>query len=148
MKLRMDFQTANPEVFQTMLKVEECISNSGLDEKLYKLLKVHASKLNGCDFCSDMHIQGLREAGEAEERIHSSKTWHDAPYYTEVEKVVLELTEAVTFIASGGVSEQLYDKVRLHFNEKQYMTLIMAINAINCWNRITVSTNAYTGCFI
>ena len=148
MKLRLNFETANPEMYQTMLKLEEFISNSGLDIKLYKLLKIRASQLNGCDFCNDMHTQAMRTMGEAEERINLISSWRDTPYYSEVEKVVLELTEAVTFIANTGVPEQLYDRVRIHFDENQYMTLIMAINTINCWNRIAISTEMYPGCFI
>ncbi|MNP83996.1 hypothetical protein D3C76_1831110 [compost metagenome] len=61
--------------------------------------------------------------------------------------MVLELSEAVTTISEGSVPEVLYDKVRGHFSEAEYVDLIMAINTINCWNRIAISTGMYPGCF-
>jgi alkylhydroperoxidase family enzyme len=38
-------------------------------------------------------------------------------------------------------------EVRSYFDEKQYVNLIMAINAINNWNRLAISTGMYPDCF-
>jgi alkylhydroperoxidase family enzyme len=67
--------------------------------------------------------------------------------FTEKERAVLALTEAVTVISEAGVPQDLYDEVRKHFSESEFVALIMAINAINCWNRIAISTGMFPGCF-
>ena len=36
----------------------------------------------------------LRQAGESEERITAVATWRDATYFTDAERVALELVEA------------------------------------------------------
>jgi alkylhydroperoxidase family enzyme len=103
--------------------------------------------MNGCAFCVDTHTRDLRKMGETEQRISLIAVWRDAPQFTPKERVVLELTEAVTRIGDGGVPQSLYERVREHVSEEEYLALVMAINAINCWNRISISTGMFPGCF-
>ncbi|MGD8191334.1 carboxymuconolactone decarboxylase family protein [Brevibacillus ginsengisoli] len=145
MELRMHYRQSNPEAYQAMLKLESFIKESGIDPITYELIKIRASQINGCAFCLDMHTRDLRKMGETEQRIYLLSAWRDAPFYSEAERAVLELTEAVTRISEAGVPQELYDRVRLHFDERQFTTLIMAINVINCWNRIAISTGMFPG---
>ncbi|HZG54911.1 carboxymuconolactone decarboxylase family protein, partial [Paenibacillus sp.] len=61
-------------------------------------------------------------------------------FYTERERAALELTEAVTNISSNGVPQDVYERVRGQFDEGEYVALVMAINTINAWNRLALST--------
>ncbi|ATF11520.1 carboxymuconolactone decarboxylase family protein [Brevibacillus brevis X23] len=140
MQARFNHRAANPEALQTMLKLENFVNESGLDKKLIELIKIRASQINGCAFCMDMHTQDARKLGETEQRIYLLSLWRESAVYTEAERAVLALTEAVTVITANGVSEELYQQVREHFDENQYVALIMAINTINSWNRIAIST--------
>ncbi|SFJ78408.1 alkylhydroperoxidase AhpD family core domain-containing protein [Thermoflavimicrobium dichotomicum] len=145
--MRLNYRKANPEAFQTMLKLESYTKNSGIDPKLLELIKIRASQLNGCAFCLHMHTKEARAMGESEERIYLLNAWREAHCYTEEEKAVLSLTEAVTLISEKGVPESLYKQVREYFDEQQYVALIMAINTINCWNRIAIATGMVPGDF-
>lgn len=145
MELRMNHRQSNPEAFQAMLKLEHFMKESGIDPILYELIKIRASQINGCAFCLDMHTRDLRQMGETEQRIYLLSAWRESPVYTDAERVVLELTEAVTCISEAGVPQELYDRVREHFDERAFMNLIMAINVINCWNRIAISTGMFPG---
>ncbi|NRR23916.1 MULTISPECIES: carboxymuconolactone decarboxylase family protein [Brevibacillus] len=140
MQARLNHRAANPEAYQTMLKLEGFVNGSGLDKKLIELIKIRASQINGCAFCMDRHTQDARKLGETEQRIYLLSVWRESAVYTEAERAVLALTEAVTVITANGVSEELYQQVREHFDENQYVALIMAINTINCLNRIAIST--------
>ncbi|TKI57155.1 carboxymuconolactone decarboxylase family protein [Brevibacillus antibioticus] len=140
MQARFNHRAANPEALQTMLKLENFVNESGLDKKLNELIKIRASQINGCAFCMDKHTQDARKLGETEQRIYLLSVWRESAVYTEAERAVLALTEAVTVITANGVSEELYQQVREHFDENQYVALIMAINTINSWNRIAIST--------
>jgi AhpD family alkylhydroperoxidase len=146
MEVRMNHRSANPEAYQMMLKLEGFIKSSGLDAKLYEFIKIRASQINGCAFCIDMHTRDLRAMGETEQRIYLLSAWREAPFYTDKERAVLELSEAVTRISEQGVPQDVYERVRAHFNEKEFITLIMAINIINAWNRIGISTGMFPGC--
>lgn len=147
MKERMNASTARPDAYQAMLKLEGFVKNSGIDPRLNELIKIRASQINGCAYCIDMHTKDLRAMGETEQRIYLLSAWREAPFYTEAERAVLELTEAVTRIADAGVPQQVYDKVRDYFDEAQFVAIIMAINTINCWNRIAISTGMVPGAY-
>ncbi|NOV02106.1 carboxymuconolactone decarboxylase family protein [Paenibacillus planticolens] len=146
MEVRFNYSKANPEALQTMYKLEGFMKTSGLDPILYELIKIRASQINGCAFCLDMHTRDLSNLGETNQRINLISVWREAPIYSEREKAVLELTETVTNISVQGVPHEVYDRVREHFDEREYVTLIMAINTINAWNRIAISTGMFPGC--
>lgn len=140
MKTRMNYRAANPQAFQTMLQLEQYVKTSGIEPALLELIKIRASQLNGCAFCLDMHTKDARSMGETEQRIYLLNAWREAEVYTEAERAVLALTEAVTLIAQNGVADEVYENVQKHFDEKQIVSLIMAINVINCWNRLAITT--------
>ena len=148
MSLRFNYRTENPESFDTMIKFETAAANSGLDKKLYELIKIRASQINGCAYCLDMHTKDLRKMGETEQRINLISVWRESNnLFTDEEKAVLALTEAVTLISYQGVPNELYEEVRNYFDEKQFVNIIMAINTINSWNRLAISTGMYPECF-
>lgn len=146
MQTRMNYYQVHPTVYKLMMQLETFIKEQGLDPVLYELIKIRASQINGCAFCLDMHTRDLRKMGESEERIALLSVWRETPYYTEAEKAVLHLTEVVTQVAQHGVPQDVYDRVLQYFSEKEYMDILMAINIINSWNRIAISTGMFPGC--
>ena len=74
----------------------------------------------------------LREAGETEERITAVASWQDAPYFTDAERVALELVEAVLTPNPFGerVHYELYAKASAHYDDKALWTLTLAIGQI------------------
>lgn len=143
MKVRLNHTNASPGALQAMMKLEGFMKTSGLDGKLYEFIKIRASQINGCAYCIDMHTRDLRKMGETEQRIYLLSAWREAPFYSDKERVVLELTEAVTRISEQGVPQDLYERVRAHVDEEEYVAIIMAINTINSWNRIAISTGMF-----
>ncbi|MGF7047319.1 AhpD family alkylhydroperoxidase [Paenibacillus sp. DS2015] len=142
-KARLNHITASPGAMQVMMKLEEFIKTSGLDANLYEFIKIRAAQINGCAYCLNMHTRDARKMGETEQRIYLLSAWREAPIYSDKERVVLELTEAVTLISEQGVPQELYERVRAHVDEAEYVVIIMAINTINAWNRIAISTGMF-----
>ena len=147
MTLRMNYRSANMEAYKTMLGLEQFVKKSGLEPRLYELIKLRASQINNCSYCIDMHAKDLLKMGESMERLMLIPVWREVPVFTAEEQAVLELTECVTKLHEAGVPEEVYERVREFFDEKQFVDLIMAINCINAWNRLGVSTGMYPGCF-
>lgn len=146
MTLRMNHRSVNPNAFKSLLALEQSAKNSGLDHKLYELIKLRASQVNGCSYCVDMHAKDLLSMGESTERLLLLPMWREVPIYSEAERAVLELTECVTKLHEAGVPDDVYARVRDHFDEKEYVDLILAISTINAWNRFGVSTGMFPGC--
>lgn len=147
MSLRVNYRKANPGAFKAMMALEQHISGQFEDKPLYELLKIRVSQINGCAFCLDMHAKDLLKLGDYADHILLLSVWREVPLFTEKERVMLELAEAVTLISEQGVPLELYEKVREHFSEAELVDLIMAINTINSWNRIAITTGMYPGCF-
>jgi len=147
MELRMNHQAANPAAFQALLKLEDSVKKMGLEPVLYELIKIRASQINGCAFCLDMHTTDLLKMGESERRVNLIAVWREAPQFTARERAALALTEALVRIADAGVPQHIYDEARRHFSESEFVAIIMAVNAINSWNRMAIATGMFPGCF-
>jgi len=141
MSNRIDIQKQQPEAYKAMFSLEKYLSTTGLAAGHKELIKIRASQINGCAFCIDMHTRDARKYGETEQRIYLLNAWREVHgLYTEEERALLALTEEVTLISQGGLSDQTYaDAIRL-FSEDGVAKLIMAIVTINAWNRIAIST--------
>jgi AhpD family alkylhydroperoxidase len=111
-----------------------------LDAELRELIKIRASQLNGCAFCLDLHLTDARGMGIGQQRLDTLAGWHDSPFFTARERAALALTEAMTRLADGPVSDDVYAEAQRHFDPPEIAQLILAIVAINAWNRIAVTS--------
>lgn len=139
MSERINMYKAYPELYKAMSGLEEAAKNSGLDEKLYELVKIRASQMNGCAYCLNMHTRDARKLGETDQRMHLLHAWRETDLYSPKERAALALTEEVTLIAQGAVSDEVYEEAAKHFDEKHLTGLMTAIIAINGWNRIAIT---------
>lgn len=140
MKERFDFYTVAPEATKAMIALEMHCKNSGLPARLFHLIKLRASIVNGCAFCVDMHVKESRADGLSEQWINLVSTWHEATVYSEAERAVLAFTDSLTLLAQTRAPDADYEALRRHFSESDIAKMIMVIGAINVWNRIAVGT--------
>ena len=149
MQQRLDYRTASPDAFKTMLHFELQVHKSGIEESLLELVKSRASQINGCAWCLDMHSKDARAQGETEQRLYLLPAWRDAPCYSECERAALAWTEAVTGIAAThDVPDDIYAEARTHFDEKALVDLTLAVIAINGWNRLNVAFRTTVGDYV
>ncbi|MBB6447133.1 carboxymuconolactone decarboxylase family protein [Bacillus benzoevorans] len=139
MEQRVDYYNVAPEGLNIMMEMEKYTKTTGIDSKTRELIKIRASQINGCAFCLNMHTADARKMGETEQRLYCISAWRECTFYTDAEKAALELTEYVTLIPTKRVPDELYRQVREHYDEKQYVDLILIINQINSWNRISIA---------
>ncbi|MFB7128166.1 carboxymuconolactone decarboxylase family protein [Kitasatospora xanthocidica] len=128
-----------PAYYQAMVAVDRA-SREGVDPVIAELVKVHASMLNGCAFCIDMHSTDARKHGEQDHRLVSLPAWRETPWFTARERAALALTESVTLLTQGHVPDAVYAEAAARFDETELAQLIALIATINAWNRIGVST--------
>lgn len=136
---RLQMPRLAPEFYQAMIAVDRA-SRQGLDPVLAELVKVHASMINGCAFCIDMHATDARKNGEQDHRLVSLPAWRETPWFTARERAALALTESVTLLTQGHVPDAVYAEAAAHFEQAELAQLIALIATINTWNRIAVST--------
>ncbi|MFD9370831.1 carboxymuconolactone decarboxylase family protein [Streptomyces sp. NPDC060020] len=116
------------------------ISDSTLPHATQELVKLRASQINGCGFCTDMHFKDATHAGEDPIRLNLVAAWREAKVFTDAERAALELTEQGTRIAdaAGGVTDEAWADAAKYYDEDQLAALVSLIALINTYNRMNV----------
>lgn len=125
--------------------VQDYIDQCGLDHGLLELMNIRISQLNGCAYCLDMHTKKAMHAGETVQRLISVSAWRDAPYYTPLERAVLEFAELLTRMEEGTEIDPLHHELLKYFSKAEVANLTVAIAQMNSWNRFVKSTGIVAG---
>ncbi|MGE7094482.1 carboxymuconolactone decarboxylase family protein [Lysinibacillus sp. NPDC048646] len=139
MSQRVAYYDVAPDGMKIMMDMEKYTKKSNINRAIRELIKIRVSQMNGCAFCIDMHTSDARKMGETEQRIYCLNAWNECTFYSLEEKVALELAEHITLIPTKRVPDALYKRVREYYDEKQYVDLVLIINQINSWNRISIA---------
>jgi AhpD family alkylhydroperoxidase len=148
MTQRFDYAKVAPGAYQAMYALERYLRESGLEKSLLHLVKLRASQINGCAYCLDMHWKDLKAIGEQDVRLYELDAWQETPFYSDRERAALEWTEAVTRVANTHVPDEIYERVRTQFSEKELADLTLAVAAINAWNRLSISARVTPGTYV
>ena len=125
-----------PHANKAMGTLDAAARRTSLEPALLELVRLRASQINGCAYCVDTHSSDARKGGESEQRLYSVAVWAETPFFTARERSALALTEAVTRLSEGPVSDQVYDEAAAQFSQTELAELIWAIAVINTWNRL------------
>jgi AhpD family alkylhydroperoxidase len=139
MNERISIGHVAPAAYQAMLGLETYLGQSGLTPLHRDLIKLRASQINGCAYCIDSHVAEALEHGADPRQLHLLSVWREDPRYDAQERAILALTEEATRL-QNGVSDATYDAALAALGEKYLAATIVAIAAINAWNRIGVTT--------
>ncbi|VEU80590.1 carboxymuconolactone decarboxylase family protein [Haploplasma axanthum] len=139
MKRRIEYYQVASDKMKIILDLESKLNNSTIDKKLIELIKIRVSQINGCSYCIGLHTKDARKNGVNEDEIYLLSVWKETNIYDDKTKIALELTENITQIERFGVSDLVYEKVRTVFNEIEYVDLVLIINQINMWNRLSIA---------
>jgi AhpD family alkylhydroperoxidase len=135
-----------PGAMQALLDLSKA-AQQGISTELRDLVNLRASQINGCSVCVYSHARDLKKAGESDERIFSVAAWRDTPYFTEGERAVLALTEAVTRLSdqANAVPDEIWNEAARHYDQAALSSLVLSIGVINIWNRLNVTTKQLAG---
>ncbi|MAT07233.1 MAG: alkylhydroperoxidase [Acidimicrobiaceae bacterium] len=131
---------ADPDGFKAVVALEKHL-RSVVDRDIFELVWLRASIINGCAFCVDMHSRDALRNGESVDRLLALTAWPESPLFTESERAALALTDAVTRIENGGVDDAVWAAAAQAFGDAATVQLVLAIAAINVWNRVAISTH-------
>ncbi|MEV1023261.1 carboxymuconolactone decarboxylase family protein [Streptomyces sp. NPDC050264] len=149
MDARLDYfgSALGAKVLKHINSANKVLSDSTLPHTTQELVKIRASQINGCGFCTDMHTKDAAHAGETPQRLHLVAAWREATVFTDAERAALELAEQGTRIsdAAGGVGDEVWANAAKHFDEDQLAALVSLIAVINAYNRINAINRTPAG---
>jgi alkylhydroperoxidase family enzyme len=118
-----------PEIAEISGAMYRAVGNGSIPRTTIGLVQLRAGQIVGNTYHTVRATGDLRKAGETEERITAVASWRDAPYFTDAERVALELVEAVLTANPSGerVPDELYARASAHYDTKALWTLTVAI---------------------
>src|SRR5262245_58837571 len=84
-----------PDVGKVAAAMIKAVSNGTIPATTIGRVHLRAGQIVGNTYHTIRQTGDLRRALEPEERITAVASWRDAPYFTEAERIALELVEAV-----------------------------------------------------
>lgn len=142
---RLDLSALTPSPYSALHQlncdVEQTLSGAGVDPKLVELLRLRASRLNGCEFCLRLHTSRARELGETEQRIEGVADWENSAEFSAPERAALLLADSITRLDTG-VPDEDCKAAREHFGDEQIAGLVWAVSLINAFNRLAISSTS------
>jgi AhpD family alkylhydroperoxidase len=145
MSQRINYIQQSPALFKKFLDFSMQLKDSGIEQATLDFVSLRASQMNGCGFCCDMHTKEARIHGERELRLHHVAIWRESTLFSPRERAALAWTEVLTKLPEHGVPDEIYERVRGQFSEKELSDLTYAVMAINGWNRANVAFRTVPG---
>lgn len=135
-----------PGALEAFRQLGASASQAGIPETTLFMVQLRASQINGCSACVDIHSRELELAGESSERINTVAVWRETPYFDDDERAALALAEAATRLADrpDPVTDEVWDEAARHYSEPQLASLVVAIAAINAFNRVNATIRQVT----
>ena len=136
---RIKIYKTSPELYDAMMALSNAAAKD-VEAELGELIKIRASQINHCAFCLDMHTRDARKHGVSDQKLDVLAAWEEAGrLFTERERAALALTEAITELGDGHVSDEVYERAAEVFSERELGQVIALAVTINAWNRINVT---------
>ncbi len=134
--------TVTSKFITCLQSANKVVAGSALPAATQELVRLRASQINGCAFCTDMHAKDAQHAGETQLRLNLVAVWREATAFTDAERAALELAEQGTRIADAatGVTDDAWNNATKHYDDDQLGALVSLIAEINAWNRLNVIT--------
>ncbi|MEM5429646.1 carboxymuconolactone decarboxylase family protein [Cupriavidus oxalaticus] len=147
MAQRLNYFQQSPELLKKLMELNSLFPNTTIEDQVRELVEIRASQLNGCAFCVDMHIKMAKIHGERELRLHHVAIWRESTLFSPRERAALAWTEALTQLTAEGVPDDVYERVRTQYSEKELSDLTFLVGTINTWNRLNVAFRMVPGSF-
>ena len=136
---RLPFFSLAPNSLKAMINLSKSVSQSAIGERLFELVNLRVSQINGCGVCVDMHWRFLLKQGAEPRHLNAIAGWREAPFFSDRERAALGWAEAVNALPQKDDTDEAYVELRKHFNDNETAELAYAIAVIKGWNLINLS---------
>jgi uncharacterized peroxidase-related enzyme len=123
-----------PDMLKNFLAFYASVGKS-LDRKLYEMIYLRVSFLNGCHYCQQHHLASSKRVGLTTEDWKALRDGNNARF-SEKEQTALAYAEKLTR-ASRDVTDADFDKLRKHFSDAEIVDLHLLVGLANLTNRFT-----------
>jgi uncharacterized peroxidase-related enzyme len=124
----------NPQALVPFLAFNAAVGKS-LDRRLWELVYLRVSFLNGCEYCAQHHMSSSHKIGLNNEDWKAVKSG-DLSRFADAERVALSYAEKLTRTPEAITNDDA-DELELHFSGPQIVDLHLLVGLANLTNRFT-----------
>ncbi|MEV0129156.1 carboxymuconolactone decarboxylase family protein [Dactylosporangium sp. NPDC050688] len=136
-----------PGAMDALTALNRAVAGAGVDGRLLALSHLRAGQINGCGPGVAGAAHRARRHGATPQQVDTVAAWRETPWFSDEERAVLALTEAVTRLADrpDPVPDQVWDLAAKHFDQKELAVLLLGIAVTNMFDRLNVPTRQPAG---
>src|SRR3984957_12753709 len=123
-----------PEMLKNFLPFYASVGRS-LDKKLYELIYLRVSLMNGCHYCTQHHVASSKRAGLTADDWVALKAG-DYSRYGERERSALTYADKLTR-TPHGITDSDFEDLKKNFSEPEIVDIHMLAGLANLTNRVT-----------
>jgi uncharacterized peroxidase-related enzyme len=123
-----------PEMLKAFLPFYASVGRS-LDRKLYEMIYLRVSFINGCHYCQQHHAASSKRVGLSAEDWRALKDGNYARY-TDKEQAALAYAEKLTR-TPHEITDADVEKLKKHFSDAEIVDLHLLVGLVNLTNRFT-----------
>ncbi|MGA7400948.1 MAG: carboxymuconolactone decarboxylase family protein [Candidatus Sulfotelmatobacter sp.] len=123
-----------PEMLRSFLSFYGSVGRS-LDRKLYEIIYLRISFINGCRYCTQHHVASSKRAGLTAEDWAALKAGNYSSF-SEKERAALIYVEKLTR-SPHEISQSDFDELKKHFSDPEIVDVHMLAGLANLTNRLT-----------
>jgi uncharacterized peroxidase-related enzyme len=123
-----------PDMLKHFLPFYASVGKS-LDRKLYEMIYLRVSFINGCHYCQQHHVASSKRVGLVAEDWKALKNGNYARV-NEKEKIALAYAEKLTR-ASRDINDADFEALKKHFSDTEIVDLHLLVGLANLTNRFT-----------
>lgn len=123
-----------PEMLKNFLPFYASVGRS-LDRKLYELIYLRVSLINGCHYCTQHHVASSKRAGLTSEDWAALRAGNYSRY-TDKERAALTYIEKLTR-APHEITQEESDELKKRFSDPEIVDIHMLAGLANLTNRVT-----------
>ena len=136
---RLPFFTLAPKTLNAMINLSKSVGHSTIGERIFELVNLRVSQVNGCGVCVDMHYRFLLKQGADPRHLNSIAGWREAPFFNPRERAALAWADALNALPQRDDTDAVYPEVGEQFSETEIVELSFGIAAIRGWNVLNLS---------
>ncbi|MFD1151813.1 carboxymuconolactone decarboxylase family protein [Saccharothrix hoggarensis] len=121
--------------FAALGALAKAVDDVDLPAGLVELVRLRCSQLNGCAYCVRLHTDAATALGETRD----VSSWRADPAFTDAERAVLALAEAVTLIHDGHVPDTVLDAAIREVGAVRAQQVVWVTSVVNAYNRLAIS---------
>lgn len=106
----------------------------GLDRRFHALASLKSATLTHCEYCIDIGSQVSRRWGLTNEELLALPTYRTSALFSDLDKLVLDYAVGMSR-TPVEVSDELFGKLRQHFDDAQLVELTHLIAVENMYGR-------------